>query len=98
MSYSLDLSSCEPANHLWADFSESLGLEKASQAVRQALDLQEMTGKAETLPVLFVETCGIALTTYQALKSQTGLSFSAGRKVLIFSSKRKFFQVLNEIS
>ena len=44
MRHFLDLSNCEPVNDLWAEFSETLGLEKASKAVRQAIDLQAMNG------------------------------------------------------
>ncbi len=97
MRHSLDLSDCDLANDLWADFSESLGVEKAAQAVRQALDLNSMTGNQETLPVLFVETCGIALTTFKTLQIQTGLSFEGKNKVLIFSQRKKSFQVLSEV-
>ena len=63
MRHFLDLSNCEPVNDLWAEFSETLGLEKASKAVRQAIDLQAMNGVEGTLPILFIETCGCLLYT-----------------------------------
>ena len=97
MSYLLDLSNCEFVNYLWAEFSEALGLEKATQAVKQAIDLQAMNGNKETIPILFLETCGIALTTLTSLRSQTGISLYGKKEVLIFSHKQKIFQILHEI-
>ena len=93
----LDLSDYEPVNYLWADLSESLGINKSTKAVRQALDLQYMTGNSETLPVLFIETCGVELITFSLLKNQTGLSFYGENIVLIFSHRKKLFQVLQEV-
>ncbi len=97
MTHFLNLSNCEPVNDLWADFSETLGIEKASQAVRQAIDLQAMNGGEDTLPILFIETCGVGLTTFSTLKEQTGISLFGFNKVLIFSQKKKTFQVLHEV-
>ncbi len=97
MRHSLDLSTCEPVNDLWAEFSETLGIEKASQAVRQAIDLQVMNGAEDTLPILFIDTCGVALTTFSVLREQTGISLFGTKKVLILSKKRNSFQVLHEV-
>ena len=97
MRHSLDLSNCEPVNDLWAKFSETLGIEKACQAVRQAIDLQAMNGSEETLPILFIETCGVALTTFSTLREQTGILLFGSKKVLILSQKKKVFQVLYEV-
>ena len=97
MRHFLDLSNCEPVNDLWAEFSETLGLEKATKAVRQAIDLQAMNGVEGTLPILFIETCGVGLTTFSTLREQTGISLSGSNKVLIFSKKKKSFQVLHEL-
>ncbi len=97
MSYLLDLKNSESVNYLWAEFSSSLGIEKATQAVRQAIDLQVMNGSKETIPVLFLETCGIALTTLRLLRSQTGISLYGDKEVIIFSHKLKSFQILHEI-
>ncbi|WP_225866375.1 MULTISPECIES: hypothetical protein [Prochlorococcus] len=93
----MNLSDYEPVNYLWADLLESLGIDKSNKAVRQALDLQYMTGTKETLPVLFIETCGVALITFSLLKNQTGLSFCGENHVLIFSHRKKSFQVLQEL-
>ncbi len=96
MSSCLDLSNCEPVNNLWMQLCESLGIERATQAVRQASDLQAMNGSQDTLPILFFETCGIALTTSKSLKRQTGLTLFGVKEVLIFSYKQKTFQILYE--
>tara|TARA_Y100001968_G_scaffold323157_1_gene360374 strand:+ start:129 stop:431 length:303 start_codon:yes stop_codon:yes gene_type:complete len=93
----LDLTECMPVNHLWKDLLDSLGIEKANQAVRQAIDLQLMHGNKQTLPVLFIQTGGIALTTFEFLKQQTGFSFYGKNKVLLYSPRKKFFQILHEL-
>ena len=97
MRNSLDLSDCLLVNDLWAEFSETLGMQRAVQAVREALDLNHMTGGQGTIPILFMETCGIALTTFKILRNQTGLSFDGDNKVIIFSHRKKSFQVLSEV-
>ncbi len=89
-----DLSDCNLDNFLWTDLSKILGYEKASQAINQALDLQNMTGSKETLPILFMDTCGIALFTISALRHQTGLTIFGTDKVLIFSRRKKSFQII----
>ena len=62
----LDLASFTPVNDLWPQLVERLGLERSGRAVRQALDLQAMRGDATTLPVLLLETCGLALIHAEA--------------------------------
>ena len=69
----LDLASCTPVNHLWPDLVERLGLERSARAAQQALDLQAMRGSADTMPVLLVETCGVALLKRLDLRQATGL-------------------------
>ncbi len=96
MTHFVDFSDCALVDFLWSEFSERLGFEKADQAVKQALDLNSMAGEKGTLPVLFVETCGIGLTTFKILEIQTGLSLSGEDKVLIFSYRKKSFQILCE--
>ena len=93
----LDLTDSIPVNHLWKDLMNTLGREKANQAVRQAIDLQLMHGNKGTLPVLFIQTGGIALTTFELLKHQTGFSFYGANKVLLYSPRNKFFQILHEL-
>ncbi len=97
MSYSLNLSECELANDLWSGFLENIGFSKASAAVRQALDLQHMNGNSKTIPVLFVETCGIGLTTLNVIRVATGLSLTGSKEVLLFSKRKKEYQILFEL-
>ncbi len=94
----MDLSGCSSVNHLWPSFVEKLGFERAQTAVQQALDLQSMQGDNNTLPVLFLETCGLALTSFDNLRCETGLSFEGSRIVLLFSNKSRSVQLLREIS
>ena len=62
-SLSIDFAASAPVNDLWPSLVEKLGLERSQRAVRQALDLQAMQGSDDTLPVLFCETCGLALAS-----------------------------------
>ena len=41
--------------------TEDIGLDKARNAARQAFDIQRMNGTSHTIPVIFAETCGLAL-------------------------------------
>ncbi len=97
MSCQLDLYNCKPVNYLWSDLLDLFGIEKANQVVRQAMDLQHMQGKEGTLPVLFVKTGGVALTSFEFLKLQTGLHLNGNNKVLLYCPKNKLFQVLHEV-
>ena len=91
---SLAFSSCEPVNGLWPSPVERLGLEKAQRAARQALDLQRMSGHGGTLPVLFCETCGLALASTDSLREQTGLNGHGEHMVLLYSSRAQEVQLL----
>ena len=93
----LDLANCVPVNYLWSDLLKRLGIEKAKQAIRQALDLQSMRGTKETLPILFTQTGGVAFTTYKFLQRKTGLNLSGENKVLLYSSTKNTFQLLHEV-
>ena len=84
----LDLAACTPVNDLWPALVERLGLERSARAARQALDLQAMRGEAGTLPVLIVETCGVALVELEALRLSTGLPVPLGEGVLLLCSQR----------
>ncbi len=97
MTHSLDLSICKPANHLWSELLEDFGLEKAHQAIRQAIDIQAMNGGQDTLPILFIKTGGIALISFELLKVQTGLKLEKTNKVILYCPQGKLFQVLHEI-
>ncbi len=96
MAYSLDFTECQLLNILWPEFLEQVGVDKASQAIRQALDLQAIAGNADTLPILFLETCGVGLTTLMAVRASTGISLKGEKEVLIFSHRQKAFQILYE--
>jgi len=76
---------------------ERLVLEKAQRAVRQALDLQGMRGHGGSLPLLFCETCGLALASTDLLREQTGLNVHGERMVLLFSSREQTVQLLQQI-
>ena len=92
----LDLSAFNPDNDLWLLFVTKLGPEKAKMASRQALDLQQMHGNEQTLPVLFLETCGLALISIKSLHSQTGLPLGKQHVILLLSKPQKLFQLLCE--
>ena len=76
---------------------ERLGSERSQQAIRQALDLQRMRGHHGTLPVLFTETCGLALASTDLVREQTGLNSHGERMVLILSSRSQEVQLLHQI-
>ena len=91
----LDLASCTPVNHLWPELVERLGLERSGRAARQALDLQGMRGRASTLPLLLVETCGVGLLERAQVHAATGLPVPDGEGVLmLFSRRRQELQLL----
>ena len=94
---SIDFSACEPVNGLWPSLVERLGLEKAQRAARQALDLQQMSGHGGTLPVLFCETCGLALASTDLLREQIGLNAHGERMVLLYSSRSQEVQLLQHV-
>ena len=90
----LDLARFTPGNDLWPQLVERLGFERSSRAVRQALDLQAMRGDATTLPVLLLETCGMALIQAEALRGQLGLAGAAELQVLLVSQPSLRLQLL----
>ena len=92
----LDFSALEQVNHVWPAFVERLGSDKAQQAVRQALDLQGMRGHPGSLPVLFVETCGLALASSDLVREQTGLNAHGVRMVLLISTREQALQLLQQ--
>ncbi len=92
----LDLSEYQPVNSLWNDFLETFGQEKASKAIFQAIDVQSMSRKKDTLPTLLIETCGIGLVNIKAIKYQTGLSIHGNNQILLISIKKKLFQILQK--
>ena len=90
----LDLARFTPVNDLWPLLVERLGFERSIRAVRQALDLQAMRGDATTLPVLLLETCGMALIQAEALRGQLGLAGAAELQVLLVSQPSLRLQLL----
>ena len=90
---SFEFSAFTAVNHLWPAFVDQLGVVKSQQAVRQALDLQAMHGKDGTVPVLFVETCGIALASSVLLREETGLNAHGGGWVLLVSKRSHELQL-----
>jgi len=93
----LDLSLYKPVNNLWNEFSKTFGVDKAAKAISQSIDIQHMKGSEETLPVLFMETCGIGLLNIEAVKSQTGLSLHGTNQIIIISIKKGLFQLLQKV-
>jgi hypothetical protein len=90
----LDLARFTPVNTLWPQLVERLGLERSQRAVRQALDLQAMQGSSATLPLLLVDTAGIALLSGDQLRAQTGLVGASERLVLLVSPRQRSLQLL----
>ncbi len=97
MKTKLDLSTCKPTNNLWSDFVKTFGIEKAHQAVREAINLQRMQGDLYSLPIFFISTGGIALISFETLKKQTGLNLETSNKILLYCHKRKSYQVIHEL-
>ena len=93
-SLSIDFAASAPVNDLWPSLVEKLGLERSQRAVRQALDLQAMQGSDDTLPVLFCETCGLALASTDLLREQTGLNGHGENYVLLFSPRTNAVQLV----
>ena len=91
---SVDFAASAPVNDLWPTLVEKLGLERSQRAVRQALDLQAMQGSSGTLPVLFCETCGLALASTDLLREQIGLNAHGDDYVLLYSPKTQTVQLV----
>ena len=96
-SSTIDFAECQPVNYLWPRLVDRLGIDKSQKAARQALDLQRMTGDIGTLPVLLFETCGLALTSIDLIRKNTGFSCYGKDMVLILSTKGSLIQLLQEI-
>ena len=90
----IDIKNCSIVNYLWVDLLNRLGFEKANQAISQAFDLNLMTGHQDTLPVLFIETCGIALIDFKTLEKQPELKLDDSNKVILYCPKNKEIQLL----
>ena len=91
-----DFAALQPVNHLWLSLVERLGTDRAQRAVHQALDLQGMRGHHGTLPVLFIETCGLALASTDLVREQIGLNAHGERMVLLLSRREQAVQLLQQ--
>ena len=87
---------CSLSNLLWSEFINKVGILKAKSAVCQALDLQKMQGTKSTLPVLILDTCGIALGNSQIIKTHIGLSNVEEGMILIYSKSLNSMQLLRD--
>ena len=95
--FSLELADYIPVNHLWPEFVDKLGVNRAQKAVRESLDLQRMNGSISTLPVLLVETCGLALVRVDLVRNKTGFACHEKGMVLLLSTKDSTLQLLHEV-
>ncbi len=95
--FSINLSSFESANNLWPSLISRIGLDKAHKAIRQAKDLQLMNGSTSTMPILILETCGVALINIESLKFKTEYNLALKDMVLILSRKQQSLQLIRGI-
>ena len=95
--FSLELADYFPVNHLWPDLVDKLGVNRAQKAVRECLDLQLMNGSNLTLPVLLVETCGLALVRVDVVREKIGFACHVPGMVLLLSTKDNMVQLLQEV-
>tara|TARA_B100001250_G_C19555322_1_gene680882 strand:+ start:227 stop:523 length:297 start_codon:yes stop_codon:yes gene_type:complete len=92
--FDIDFDVASVDNHLWSNFVDRIGLQKASLAIRQSLDLQYMQGNNLTIPMLIVETCGTALVNITNLRIQSGLLANSSSNIIIYSSRNNSYQLL----
>ncbi len=91
----IELSDSSSVNNLWPELIENFGFEKAKKIISQANDLQKMNGLDEaTMPIVFIGTGGLALISINLLGKNINIEKREGKKVLIFSPKKKTFQIL----
>ena len=92
----LKISDCKMVNDLWIKFLNNIGTDKATRAVKQAIDLKKMYGNDNDLPVLYTSTGGIGLTTFHNLKNQIGIKLEGNDKVLLYNHIERQIQILND--
>ena len=93
----IELSDFSSVNNLWSELIENFGFEKAKKLISQANDLQKMNGIDNiTMPIVFIGTGGLALIEINKIEKNVVFEHKEGKKVLIFSPKKKVFQVLYE--
>ncbi len=93
----VDLAAYTPVNDLWCRMVERLGMEKSRRAISQALDLHSMHGDSSTLPVLFFETCGLALVNIELIRQFSGIPCIGERMVVLASVRENALQVLRQV-
>tara|TARA_Y100001978_G_C23343919_1_gene268800 strand:+ start:109 stop:411 length:303 start_codon:yes stop_codon:yes gene_type:complete len=93
----IELSDFSSVNNLWPELIENFGFEKAQKLISQANDLQKMNGAEEiTMPIVFSGTGGLALIAKNLVEKNIDFKKKEGKKILIFSTKKKTFQILYE--
>tara|TARA_Y100001968_G_scaffold329129_1_gene377763 strand:- start:466 stop:765 length:300 start_codon:yes stop_codon:yes gene_type:complete len=92
-----DFSNCEVVDYLWPQFVDRLGIERSKQAISQTLDMQRMNGNSGTVPILIVDTCGLALASTDTLYLQTGILSNRHGLILLLSIKAKVIQLIGEV-
>ena len=93
----IELSDFSSVNNLWPELIENFGFEKAQKLISQANDLQKMNGAEEiTMPIVFSGTGGLALIAKHLVEKNIDFKKKEGKKILIFSTKKKTFQILYE--
>ncbi len=90
----IDLQNFEYVEYLWPQLVQRLGIDKSYLGIRQALDMQEMQGSIMTLPVLFYETCGLALIDIDLVSQYLERIPMKTNAVLILSIKVKKLQII----
>ena len=81
-------------NNLWSDFVSLFGVDKAQKAISQSLDFQKINGNSNTIPLLFIETCGLALISIDSVSNSTGINLIGCGYILIYSKKSKSIQLI----
>tara|TARA_Y100001968_G_C19447148_1_gene766060 strand:- start:3333 stop:3641 length:309 start_codon:yes stop_codon:yes gene_type:complete len=94
MNYYIDLKNFQQVSNLLPGLISAFGIAKANKILSQSIDLQKMIGGNKTLPVLFVNTGGIALTSFNLLKKQLGISINGKKSILLIHPQNKSFQIL----
>ncbi len=95
--FSIDFSKFNTVNYLWPQMVDRLGLYKARSVFRESRDLQRMYGNEGTMPVIFEETCGLALAHIDLIRDQIGMSCDGSYMVLVLSIPKMAIQLLKEI-
>ncbi len=96
-SIQIDFDGFIAVTHLWPSLVDKLGLDRARKALRQGLDLRLMEAGIGLLPVLFSDTCGLALFSVDSFHKQTGILCDVEGTLLIVSLREHTYQLLDEV-